>query len=145
MSTSILYHGFGIRGYKYVNTCYRNGEIIFTIHQDPLELCCSNCGSKDVIRRGQVKRHFRSLPIGAKAIWISLAIQRVFCLTCHVIRQVKFGFSDKRRSYTTSFERYALQLSRYMTVKDVANHLHISWDVIKDIQKRYLKKHWQVY
>jgi hypothetical protein len=26
-----------------------------------------------------------------------------------------------------------------MTIKDVANHLGVSWDVIKDIQKRYLK------
>jgi transposase len=27
-----------------------------------------------------------------------------------------------------------------MTILDVARHLHVSWDVIKDIQKRYLKK-----
>lgn len=143
MPTSLLYHGFGIRGYRYVNTRYKNGEVIFTIHQDSLELCCSHCGSKDVIRRGQIKRYFRSLPIGSKAVWISLAIQRVYCMTCHVIRQVKVNFAQKRRSYTNSFERYALQLSRYMTIKDVANHLHISWDVIKDIQKRYLKKHYE--
>jgi transposase len=29
-----------------------------------------------------------------------------------------------------------------MTIKDVARHLGVSWDVIKDIQKRYLKKHY---
>ncbi len=28
-----------------------------------------------------------------------------------------------------------------MTILDVAIHLGVSWDVIKDIQKRYLKKH----
>ncbi len=27
-----------------------------------------------------------------------------------------------------------------MTIKDVANHLGVSWDVIKDIQKRFLKR-----
>jgi len=27
-----------------------------------------------------------------------------------------------------------------MTIQDVARHLHVSWDVVKDIQKRYLKK-----
>ena len=43
-------------------------------------------------------------------------------------------------SYTRAFERYALDLSRYMTIKDVARHLGVSWDVIKDIQKRYLKR-----
>ena len=27
-----------------------------------------------------------------------------------------------------------------MTIKDVARHLGVSWDVVKDIQKRYLTK-----
>ena len=27
-----------------------------------------------------------------------------------------------------------------MTILDVARHLHVSWDTVKDIQKRYLKK-----
>ncbi len=32
-------------------------------------------------------------------------------------------------------------LSRSMTILDVAKHLNISWDVVKDIQKRNLNKH----
>jgi len=44
------------------------------------------------------------------------------------------------RGYTKSFERYALDLSRHMTIQDVAEHLNISWDVIKDIQKRDLTR-----
>ena len=35
MSTSLLYHGFGIRGYRYVRTEYVEGGIVFTIAQDP--------------------------------------------------------------------------------------------------------------
>ncbi|MEN8246785.1 MAG: helix-turn-helix domain-containing protein [Thermodesulfobacteriota bacterium] len=67
-----------------------------------------------------------------------MAIQRVFCLICSVIRQVKVGFADRRRSYTNAFERYALELSKHMTIQDVAHHLGVSWGVIKDIQKRNL-------
>lgn len=67
-----------------------------------------------------------------------MAIQRVFCLMCSVIRQVKFGFADRRRSYTKAFERYALELSKHMTIQDVAHHLGVSWGVIKGIQKRNL-------
>lgn len=143
MSTNLIYHSFGIRGYQYINTKYKGGEILFTIRQDPLELCCPVCGSKDIICRGQVKRQFRSLPIGKKRVWICLQIQRIFCLVCIVLRQVKVGFADKRRTYTRSFERYALELSRHMTIRDVANHLDVSWDVIKDIQKRNLQKRYK--
>lgn len=39
-----------------------------------------------------------------------------------------------------AFERYVLGLSKHMTILDVARHLSVSWDTIKDIQKRYLKK-----
>ena len=50
--------------------------------------------------------------------------------------QVEVPFAEVRRSYTKAFERYALDLSRRMTIRDVAVHLGVGWDVIKDIQKR---------
>ena len=140
MSTSLLYHGFGVRGYRYVRTRYEGGSVIFNLRQDPKKLTCSACGSHKVIRRGQAWRRFRSVPIGLKPVWILFAVQRVSCLVCGLVRQAKVGFADPRRSYTKSFERYALELSRRMTIRDVARHLGISWDVIKDIQKRNLKK-----
>jgi len=36
--------------------------------------------------------------------------------------------------------RYALELSKHMTIRDVARHLSVSWDVIKDVQKRDLTR-----
>jgi transposase len=53
---------------------------------------------------------------------------------------VKIGFADPKKRYTRSFERYALDLSRHMTIKDVAEHLQVSWDTIKDIQASNLKR-----
>ena len=35
MSTSLLHHAFGIRGYKYRRTEYDTGQVIFTIYQEP--------------------------------------------------------------------------------------------------------------
>jgi len=56
------------------------------------------------------------------------------------LRQVHIGFADQRRSYTKAFERYALELAKHMTILDAAHHLNVSWDVIKEIQKRNLQK-----
>jgi transposase len=138
MSTSFLYHAFGIRGYQYVRTEYQEGQVIFTIHQEPETCRCSACGSRQVISRGHVVRCFRSLPIGRRATFIVLPIPRVECLACGRVRQVKIPFADPRRSYTKAFERYALELSKRMTIRDVAMHLGVGWDVIKEIQKRDL-------
>ena len=48
MSTSLLYHAFGIRGYQYTRTDYQGGQTIFTIHQEPETCRCSACGSPEV-------------------------------------------------------------------------------------------------
>ncbi len=140
MSTSLLYHAFGIRGYEYTRTDYRDGQVIFTIHQDPKTCRCSACGSPQVQSRGRVERCFRSLPIGGRATFVVLPIPRVECQACGVVRQVKVPFADPRRSFTSAFERYALELSRRMTIRDVARHLGVGWDVIKEFQKRDLAR-----
>ena len=140
MSTSLLYHGFGVRGYRYAKTEYAAGEVTFTMEQPRESYRCSACGSEDVIGRGQNARRFRTIPIGSKAVYLALAIPRVECRRCRVVRQVKIAFADPRVSYTKAFQRYALELSSYMTIQDVADHLGISWDVIKEIQKADLKR-----
>jgi transposase len=140
MSTSLLYHAFGIRGYRYTRTDYQGGQVIFTIHQDPQSCRCPACGSCDVKPRGHVQRRFRTVPIGHKTIIVALPIPRVECPACGVVRQVEVPFADPRRTYTKAFERYALELSRSMTIRDVARHLGVGWDLIKEIQKRDLSR-----
>jgi transposase len=140
MSTSLLYHAFGIRGYQYTRTDYQGGQVIFTIRHEPETCRCSACGSPQVQSRGRVERRFRTVPIGSRATFVVLPVPRVECQACGVVRQVKLPFADPRRSYTRSFERYALELGRRMTIRDVARHLGVGWDVIKDIQKRDLSR-----
>jgi transposase len=140
MSTSLLYHGFGLVGYDYVRTRYEGRSITFTIRHKRGNLRCSVCRGREVMMRGTTMRRFRTVPMGAKGIFFDLEVQRVGCLRCGSIRQVSLGFADPRFSYTHTFERYALELSRHMTIQDVARHLSVSWDVIKEMQKRDLTR-----
>jgi transposase len=140
MSTSLLYHGFGVRGYDYVRTEYLAGQILFTIRQPRQALRCPACGSRAVRPHGAAERQFLTAPIGAKAVLVKFAIPRVGCQACGVTRQVAVDFADPRRTYTKAFEGYALERSRHMTIRDVARHLGVSWDVVKDIPKRDLSR-----
>src|SRR5262245_14711954 len=140
MSTTFLYHALGIRGYDYVRTEYPNGQVIFTIAQDPRDCRCPACGCREVISRGHVERRFRSVPIGRRPTGSVLPIPRVECRARGAVRQVKVPFADPRRSYTKAFEPYALGLLRQLTIKDVAHHLGVGWDTIKDILKRDLSR-----
>jgi transposase len=140
MSTSLLYHAFGLRGYDYLKTEYSEGTVIFTVQQRPHTCRCPQCGSRDLIHHGHEPRVFKAVPIGNKPVRIVLPIPRVECRHCKIVRQVTLPFADPRRRYTRAFERYALELSRLMTIQDVAQHLGVSWDTIKDIQKRDLQQ-----
>lgn len=140
MSTSLLYHGWGLRGYNHVRALFQGGQITFRIAHQPDSLQCSLCGSKSVIRSGQKTRQFRSLPIGRKVVILELPIQRLSCNACGVLRQAKLGFADPRRTYTHAFECYTRELCRHMSILDVARHLQVGWDIVKDIQKRHLQR-----
>jgi transposase len=140
MSTSLLYHAFGVRDYRYVKAEYVEGGVIFTIERKTATCRCAVCGSENVWRQGTVTRPFRAPSIGGRPVTLRAEIPRLLCHDCGKTRQAAIGFADPRRTYTKSFERYVLELSQHMTIKDVAEHLGVSWDVAKDIQKRHLRK-----
>jgi transposase len=140
MSTSLLYHAFGVHGYVYQRTEYVGGEICFTVRQPVSELKCSVCGSKRVIRRGGRERRFRGLPIGKRAVWIELKVPRLECKECGAVRQAEVSFAPGQHSYTKRLARYIVELAQHMTMQDVAEHLGVSWNLVKDLLKEALCK-----
>ena len=66
MSTSLLYHSFGIRGYEYRRVDYFEGRACFTIEQPRERLCCPECGSPAVHSQGHQDRFLQTVPIGLK-------------------------------------------------------------------------------
>jgi transposase len=123
MSTSLLYHGFGLVGYRYVHTKFGQGRVRFRIEQPRASLRCSACGSLEVWSQGGVDRTFRTVPIGNKPVDLVFKVPRLFCFGCGLTRQAKLSFAEPKKHYTRSFERYALDLSRHMTIEAVATDM----------------------
>jgi transposase len=140
MSTSLLYHGFGLVGYRYCSQRFEEGQVIFRIDKPRERLRCSCCGSDAIWAQGGTERTFRTVPIGSKPVLLQFKVPRVLCFACGRVRQIKLGFADPKKHYTRAFERYVLDLSRHMTIQDVAQHLQVSWDTVKDIQARSLQR-----
>jgi transposase len=140
MSTDLLYHGFGIHGYEHLDSTFEGGQIRLRLRHKRASHRCSACRCWNVVRHGEQERTFRTVPLGRKPVFLEVSIPRVECRACGVIRQVKLSFAEPRYGYTRAFERYVLDLSRAMTIKDVARHLEVGWDTIKDIQKRNLQR-----
>jgi len=140
MSTSLLFHAFGIRGYQLQKTEFSEGNVYFHITQDRNNLRCPVCKSSKVICRGKKIRTFKSVPIGHHKTFIVLPVQRVFCDECTSIGSVQIQFAEQKKRFTRAFKQYALSLLRYCTIKDVAVHLGVGWDLIKEIDKSDVKK-----
>jgi len=137
-----LYPIFRFRGYRVNKVEVDERRLLLHVEPQPHKVCCPECGSREVIRRGEQVRWFRNVPVGSDCTWLIATLPRVECRSCQIVRQIRSGLAEERRSYTRSFARYVLELSQYMTIKDVAEHLGVSWDIVKDIQKRHLQQHY---
>ena len=142
MSQQWLYPIFRCYGYRVTQCETDEHRLLLHLEPQPHKVCCPECGSREVIRRGSEVRWLRNLPVGADCTWLIVTLPRVECRSCQMVRQIRSGLAEERRTYTHSFARYVLELSQYMTIKDVAEHLGVSWDIVKDIQKRHLEKHY---
>src|SRR5260370_40638231 len=79
MSTSLLYHRFGIVGYRYVSQDFISGATFFRIEQPRERLRCSDCGSDEVHAPGGIVRRFLGLPIRKQPTFIRFQVPRVAC------------------------------------------------------------------
>ena len=141
MSTSVLYRALGLRGYKHQSIREQDGGIVIRVRHDGSRLSCPHCGGADVVRRGTVPRKWSAVPIGHRPVTIFAAVPRIECRSCGAEPVVPVPFADARRSYTRSFEQFVLTLRQSMTLTDVACHTGISTWLVKDIEKRWLGKH----
>jgi transposase len=141
MSTSLLYRAFGIREYRYVGTKFEEGQVIFTVVPREQPDCCPECGSKHIHLRGQKERQWQTVPIGGKPVFVRMGIPRISCASCGRAPQMPVSFAVPQHSYTRGFQRYVLELRQCMTIQDVADHLGITWWKVKDIESRYLTRH----
>ena len=142
MSTTLLYHVYNIRGYRYTSMKRVPGGIEVNIEQPKDRCCCPVCKGRNVILKGTKRRRFHAPPIGGKLVTIVFDVPRVECRDCGTLRQVDIAFAKPRRRYIRAFGRYVLDLLECMTCEDVALHLGVSWGMIRDIEKEHLKRHY---
>ena len=138
MSTSILYHGFGVRHYRYMRTEFTGGSVIFHIEKSPGKRRCANCRSRDIVLKGRIRRKLRTLPIGKKKVFLHVHLHRLLCRSCGLLKLEPLLLSDPKRRWTRTLGQYVLGLLSCMTIEDVSRHLGMSWGTIKEIHVQAL-------
>jgi transposase len=141
MSTSGVYRALGISGYRHRSARLEDGRLHIRLEHDGAPLTCPHCGSADVIKRGTVAKCWSAPPLGSKPVIVFADVPRVQCRGCGKQPVVGVPFAAPRKSYTRSFERYVLALRECMTLQDVARLLRVSDWLVRDIEKRWLGRH----
>lgn len=144
MSTSLLYHAFGLKGVKYISTEYVNGSVIFHAEVTSKVECCPECNSDKTHRKQESKiRVLNMLPVGARPTFLKLKIWRIFCEDCQSLRWPKLPFTDGKKRHTKRFAQFAIDLLHWMTISGTSQLLHVGWDLIKDIHKEHLENRYK--
>ena len=139
MSTSFLYHSSKVQGVTYEKTIYEKDRIIFKVKPKDSLFVCPKCKSLHVVKNGGSERLIRNLKFGRKTTFLQVYQYRLRCKDCKSSCMMEFPFVEKWKSYTKAVALEAWDLSRAMTLKDVADYLGMDWRAVKDIQKEKLK------
>lgn len=101
---------------------------------------CPKCESSHIHRKNINYRILHLPPLGRKKCKLQVLTQKRRCVDCEYNWWPKIPFADGKQRMTHSFKDYALDLLRFGTIQDVAKHLGVSWDVIKELHKNFLRK-----
>jgi len=140
MTTSLLYHAYGISGVEHKSTKYAESQVVIAAEMTHNSIYCPNCRHYKGIFRGKKIRRFHLPPFGSKKCFLDLTLHRVECHNCHHLYWPVLPFMPGMKRMTRSFIRYALDLLQFGTIKDVANHVGMGWDAIKEIHKEALER-----
>ncbi len=136
MSTSLLYHAYGISGVQYQSTKFEAGAI--TIHAIMVDPSQCKCGCTRTIFKGQKKRQFKMVPFGGKPCFLNVLLHRVACPQCGHKWWPRLPFMKGKFRMVRSMIAHVLDLLHFSTLLDVSRFLKISWNVVKRIHKEKL-------
>ena len=134
MSISLLYHAFGISNVEYRSTRYIGSNVIFKAEMNSTVKSCSFCKGTRVIFKGKKTRSLHLPPLGRKRCVLELVMHRLMCKDCGLLFWPRLRFMDGNRRHTRSFALTVLDLLQFATIRDVADYLHVGWDMINGKQ-----------
>jgi transposase len=97
MDTKFLKIAYGLKGLEITNVEEVNGVIQIGIETKKGQYKCSECGSRNVIKKGSVDRYFKEVPVGLRAVVLKAKVQRLECKACGLIRQEELKIADKKK------------------------------------------------
>lgn len=101
---------------------------------------CHLCGSPSSRIHSQEQRAIRDLNFGSARVWLHCQYRKVFCSQCQRTLIEDLDLFDPYLRVTKRLARYIYNLSKIMTIQEVAQHLGLDWKTVKAIDQHFLEK-----
>ena len=102
---------------------------------------CHDCGAAAVTVHSQGhRRHLRDLNLACHQVWLEVGYRKIWCAECNGVRVEQLSFADASKRVTHRLAQHIHDLCKFMTVKDVAEHLDLDPKTVKAIDKAFLEK-----
>ena len=139
MSTTMLQHTQRIRGFQHRRHEYSPKKILWVICRKRFQ--CHRCGSEKLHREVVRIRRVQGLPVGNAQTYFEFKVHRLYCYSCgrRMIEQFHFLSSPKAR-ITKELERQIIEDRHEMSIRSVAAQYHLRWELVKEVEKRYLQR-----
>lgn len=104
---------------------------------------CHSCKRSTKEIHSYNERTVRDLNILDAKTFLSVTYRTVKCQWCgNVVEEL--GIMNPYDRVTKRLANYILELCKFMTIKEVAEHLGLNWKTIKEIHKSYLKEKFSI-
>jgi transposase len=100
---------------------------------------CPKCKAKVRSVHSYYERTVRDMNILDCKTYVSYIHRKIRCPNCGIV-VAESKFVDRRSRISKRLEMYIMGLSKYITVKEIAEHLELDWKTVKEIHKRHLKE-----
>jgi|WetSurMetagenome_2_1015567.scaffolds.fasta_scaffold148702_1 transposase len=125
------------------NVHYKDASsaIVFIDQDKRYKPLCHECGSEAAtVHSKNHNRLIRDLNMANAEVFLQVNYRKIWCDTCGGVRVEHMTFADAGQHVTNRMARYIHELCKKLTVKDVAEHLHIDPKTVKEIDKSFLEE-----
>lgn len=141
MSTSLLYHTQGIKGFQFLSFKFSDSCVIAEIIRKKSNFKCSKCNSNNVTATYIKDRFIQGLPMGSQRFFLKVKLHRIRCKDCNSYLTEELDFIPSQKvHYSKRLANTVIHLRPEMSIQGISKYLNLQWNTVKEIEKTHLKK-----